>query len=263
MAPEVSEGVVYSGHCADIFSAGVILFIVLSKHPPFYKANSSDQYYKLIMGNREDLFWKIHSKGKPKGYYSKSFKEFILWLLAYNPMERPSLAEIKAHEWYNGPMPTPEEIKDEFDQRKAILLQENYQPDSQTPSGTPDPLIYGAGTFRSLEGDEVKIEREIAQYVPEFKRYTQFFSTYDPEQLFSALALYAEKCKEAKFDQNYYSASIKSSGESEVEIRVNILKVDDKKCCVEFIKEAGDRFEFDAIYRNIRDFYGGLVNAKA
>lgn len=53
-------------------------------------------------------------------------------------------------------------------------------------------------------------------------------------------------------------------GEAEVSIRVNVLRVDDKgeKHCVEVIKEAGDRFEFDEVYKNIREFFGGYVNAK-
>ena len=59
------------------------------------------------------------------------------------------------------------------------------------------------------------------------------------------------------------SASMKTNGVNELEITVNILKVEDKKYCFEVIKDSGDRFEFDTIYRNIRDFYGGLVNVKA
>jgi len=52
--------------------------------------------------------------------------------------------------------------------------------------------------------------------------------------------------------------------ESDIEIRVNILQVESKttKNCMEFIKESGDTFEFNEIYRNIREFFGGLVNAK-
>lgn len=53
-------------------------------------------------------------------------------------------------------------------------------------------------------------------------------------------------------------------GDTEVGIRVNILRVDDKgeKHCVEVIKEFGDRFAFDEVYKNIREFFGGYVNAK-
>ena len=205
MAPEIIEELLYNGHWADLFSAGIILFLMVSKHAPFIKAWATDSHYKMIMGNREDLFWKLHSKNKPENFYSESFMQLVTSLFAYSPMERPSLAEIKAHEWYNGPIPTAEEVKDEFDRRKLALIQENYQPDSQSPGGSPDPSIYGNGAFRSLENEE-KIERKLEAYVPEYKRYTQFFSSADPEQLFSTLALYAEKkWKEIKFDKTTYS----------------------------------------------------------
>ena len=52
--------------------------------------------------------------------------------------------------------------------------------------------------------------------------------------------------------------------ESEIQVRVNILEMPEKssKYWVEFIKENGDRFQFGEAYKNIRDFFGGLVNAK-
>ena len=62
-----------------------------------------------------------------------------------------------------------------------------------------------------------------------------------------------------------YSATMKvGKDETEMEIRVNILQVDEKapKYCVEFIREAGDRFEFNEMYKTIREFYAGLINAK-
>lgn len=203
MAPEVYEGLVYNGHWADLFSAGVILFLMISRHPPFYKAWTSDPHYKLIMGNRQDIFWKVHSKNKPDKYYSKSLKEFISWLLSFNPMERPSLAEIKTQEWYNGPIPSSDIVKEEFKWRKLELTKENYQPEHKIPTGKPDPTIIGTGAFRSADG---KDKRELAPYIAEFKRYTQFFSTSDPEILFSTLALYVDKkFKEVKFERDLYS----------------------------------------------------------
>jgi hypothetical protein len=50
----------------------------------------------------------------------------------------------------------------------------------------------------------------------------------------------------------------------QISLRVNILKVgeDSDKHCVEVIKEFGDRFDFDEIFKNIREFFGGYANAK-
>lgn len=92
-----------------------------------------------------------------------------------------------------GPVPTHEEVKDAFDLRRSLLRQQNYQPDAQSPTGSPDPSVTGQGAFRSHVGDDKLPERRLAPYVPEFKRYTQFFSSIDAEKLLMTLALFAEK----------------------------------------------------------------------
>lgn len=114
-------------------------------------------------------------------------------------MERPSISEIMTHEWYNGPVPTQDEVKELIEAKKEACLKENYQPDAQIPTGSPDPSTIGSATWRSSEG-EGKYERKAALYTPEFKRFTQFFSTSEADTLFNVLALYADKkCKEIKF----------------------------------------------------------------
>lgn len=59
-APEVVEGQVSSSPTADVFSAGVILFMLMLRHRPFNEATISDNLYKYIVNNRADLFWKWH-----------------------------------------------------------------------------------------------------------------------------------------------------------------------------------------------------------
>jgi serine/threonine protein kinase len=119
MSTEINEGKEYSRHYADIFATGVILFLMISRHPPFCKADISDPHYRLIMGNRVDLFWKLHSKNKAPGFYSDNLIDLMSSIFAYSPLERPSLAEIKASNWYNECVPSYEEIKDEFEYRKS------------------------------------------------------------------------------------------------------------------------------------------------
>lgn len=121
MAPEIYKGVTYSGQSVDLFACGIILFIMVAQHPPFGAASAKDPHYKLISTNRTDMFWKVHTKRKPGGlsFFSEGFMSLVQSMLAYSPHERPSLAEIKATEWYNGPVPSYEEIKSEFDERKV------------------------------------------------------------------------------------------------------------------------------------------------
>ena len=62
MAPEIHQEEDYDPSKSDVFSAGVILFIMITQHFPINdKATQSDPFYKLIYGNRHDLFWKFHS----------------------------------------------------------------------------------------------------------------------------------------------------------------------------------------------------------
>lgn len=76
MAPEILLGRPYSGFSVDLFALGIILFIMVARTPPFFKAIPSDPLYKFLMENRDDLFWAAHSKNKPEGamYFSKDFK---------------------------------------------------------------------------------------------------------------------------------------------------------------------------------------------
>lgn len=178
-------------------------------------------------------------------------------------MERPSISEIMCHEWYNGPVPTAGQVRNEFELRRSLLKKENYQPEAEKPTAKPDPTVLGEGEFRSLELKENE-ERTALPYVPEFERFTQFFSTFSPEKLFETVAVFAgEKCKEVRFDPKEYCATMTTDDEYEIELRINILDVEGTdKHCVEVIKESGDRFQFDHVYKSIRETFGGYVDAK-
>jgi len=60
MAPEIIEKREYNGFAADIFSLGVILFILVTGHPPFEGANKTDPHFKHIVNNDFKTFWLLH-----------------------------------------------------------------------------------------------------------------------------------------------------------------------------------------------------------
>lgn len=100
MAPEIHMRKPYSGASVDLFATGIILFIMYTQHPPFTRAEPSDPFYRLLCANRADLFWKAHSKNKPADFFSEEFKAMITAMLAFDPAQRPSVQDIKAHAWY-------------------------------------------------------------------------------------------------------------------------------------------------------------------
>lgn len=123
MAPEIHMRKPYIGTSVDLFACAIILFITFTQHPPFTKAVPEDPFYRLLCANRADLFWKAHSKNKPSGadFFSEEFKNLITSMLQFDPTQRISLAEVKAHPWYNGPTASMDEIREEFARRKAVI----------------------------------------------------------------------------------------------------------------------------------------------
>jgi len=89
----------YNGVKVDLFAAGVVLFIMLSGHPPFLKTTVTDAYYRLFRQKRLEIFWNEQSKRKPQGFYSLTFMNLIESMLAFDPMERLTLDQILEHPW--------------------------------------------------------------------------------------------------------------------------------------------------------------------
>lgn len=61
-APELEANRPYNGTKADIFSFGVIMFILHVGTPPFERATEKDGYYKYLMTNNNNKFWMNHSQ---------------------------------------------------------------------------------------------------------------------------------------------------------------------------------------------------------
>ena len=74
MAPEVRAGETYDGRKADIFSSGVILFIMVHGIFPFKEAKKDDYFYNLVLKGKHDKYW-----NKMEGQdLSDEFKDLII-----------------------------------------------------------------------------------------------------------------------------------------------------------------------------------------
>jgi len=123
MAPEMHFGDGYSGAAIDVFACGVILFLLVSGHPPFVKADPrSDTYYKSFCKNKSKSFWNKHESTKAKeddeDFYSPEFRDLIDGMLAPLAEDRLTIEQVKQHPWFNGPTISMEDLKKEFSCRK-------------------------------------------------------------------------------------------------------------------------------------------------
>merc|ERR1719174_2369485 len=95
MAPEIKEGKQYDGRQIDIFSTGVILFIIVQGIFPFKEAKKDEYFYNLILNNKLDTYWsKVGGQS-----LSSEFKDLILRMFSYDGSKRPTVDELKTHPW--------------------------------------------------------------------------------------------------------------------------------------------------------------------
>ncbi|KAJ4928427.1 hypothetical protein JOQ06_016219 [Pogonophryne albipinna] len=95
-APEILLGDEYDAPAVDIWSLGVILFMLVCGQPPFQETNDS-----------ETLTMIMDCKYTVPPHISHACKDLIARMLQREPTQRATLEEIGAHEWLQGVDPSP------------------------------------------------------------------------------------------------------------------------------------------------------------
>mmetsp|Transcript_53188 Transcript_53188/g.88170 ORF Transcript_53188/g.88170 Transcript_53188/m.88170 type:complete len:642 (+) Transcript_53188:151-2076(+) len=116
-SPEILKKKEYTTAC-DVFSCGVVLFILLSGYPPFEAATPKCRWYAPLANGNAREFWKQHRGCGIPG----PAKDLITRMLWYDFGKRISIRGIKKHKWYNSESLTPKELAAEL--RKLHRLME-------------------------------------------------------------------------------------------------------------------------------------------
>ena len=130
----------YDGTLADVFSLGVVLFVLVMGFYPFDKPNMFDSRYKLISKKDFDNFWKKCEQKKilaEKGLsgVSEEFKDLFEKMVCPKPKERISLCQIKKHSWLQEIVKFYEdysEIKEKIEMNKKIDKKKKSSPNKNS-----------------------------------------------------------------------------------------------------------------------------------
>lgn len=95
MAPEILDNTVGYSHQCDIWSIGVIMYILLSRKTPFEADTEDELYEKIKAGN-------IKFSGEQWQSISESAKTLIKCMIKVDPAARITAKEIRDHHWVRG-----------------------------------------------------------------------------------------------------------------------------------------------------------------
>jgi len=143
-APELLLNRGYTKKC-DIFALGVLLFVCLTKHPPFKNAVAEDQWFRQIAKKAYDAFWAKH----PRDKLSKNCKDLIAKTLCYQPLDRPDMDAILAHPWCKEDVYSTEEMSQVLAKRKKEATEKRNNDSARAPEN------YDSMTHRAEGGPVV------------------------------------------------------------------------------------------------------------
>lgn len=123
MAPEIIAGKKYEGEAVDIWSLGVVFFIMLSGFPPLQRADMNDWYFKRLVKRQHDAFWKAHERSMQP--LPGQIKDLILKMLEPDSSKRLTLEGLLEHTFMKeGSRDNPEMLINDLRMRRCAVENE-------------------------------------------------------------------------------------------------------------------------------------------
>lgn len=255
MSPELLNKKPYSAAKADVFAAGVILFIFYSGHPPFHEGRPEDPYYNVFMKSRQK-FWDFHSKQNKKRFYSESYKALVSGMLEFDPEKRFTIEQVKNSEWLSEPLDEGIALKDMHEYFQAMMktlqqsegmeVEETQEFRTLSSEGKKDNPLYNAkGNLLPVDYDKV-----IAECIKQSQGVPNVVSVKckSKPMLIDSIVTTTQKLPETKIVWNEAKDSFKIKFTTEyadtILVRVDIYKGDDGQFGLSLSKVQGPCMDF-------------------
>lgn len=119
VAPEVLSNQGYDGRMADVWSMGVILYVLLAGFLPFEEKTIAALFSKIKLADYSYPSW-----------FSSDAKDLLDGILVANPTKRLTLKQVKNHVWLQGFVPNAIPLTKDF--VRPSLSKENSATDDMT-----------------------------------------------------------------------------------------------------------------------------------
>ncbi|XP_061363678.1 CBL-interacting serine/threonine-protein kinase 3-like [Gastrolobium bilobum] len=241
VAPEVLNDRGYDGATADLWSCGVILFVLLAGYLPFDDSNLMNLYKKISAAEFMCPPW-----------FSFSARKLITRILDPNPMNRITIPEILHDEWFKKdykPSVFEEKGETNLDDIEAVFKDSEVH--HVTEKKEEKPTTMNAFELISMsKGLDLENLLDIDQG---FKKETRFTSKCPANEIISKIE---EAAKPLGFDvqkKNYKMKleNMKAGRKGNLNVATEIFQVAPSLHMVEVRKAKGDTLEFRKFYSNL------------
>lgn len=125
-APELISRHIQNPKACDIFSAGMVLFLLKTRNvvPQIEEKDFQNYNLRNLMFYDNEKFWEVHCEviqNLNPDFFSEDFKRLFNMMTCKDPNQRASISQIKESAWYNGPYLNKEELFSVMNKKTQIL----------------------------------------------------------------------------------------------------------------------------------------------
>ncbi|XP_071734180.1 CBL-interacting serine/threonine-protein kinase 25-like [Rutidosis leptorrhynchoides] len=254
VAPEVLRKKGYDGPKADIWSCGVILYVLLAGCLPFREDNVMHMYKKIFKAEYEFPPW-----------FSPDARRLIMKLLVVDPAKRITISQITRTSWFLRGLQASDGAKDitgfTTPRVKTPIMNEESRDEDKISElensirrSKSSPAFYNAFEFISSMSSGFDLS---GMFETNKKRGTLFTSKFGASAIMNKLESVAKKFS---FNVSYSSKNeykLKMQGVSEgrkgkLSVIAEVFEVAPEVAVVEFSKAAGDTLEYKKFEEDVR-----------
>nr|ADY68807.1 CBL-interacting protein kinase [Gossypium hirsutum] len=226
VAPEVLRKKGYDGSRADIWSCGVVLYVLLAGFLPFQDENMMKMYRKVFKAEFEFPTW-----------FSTESKRLISKLLVADPEKRITIPAIMRDPWF----------RKEFTRPLAFSIQEPIDDDESAPSKSTkpsSPKFFNAFEFISSMSSGFDLS---GMFEDKRKSGTMFTSRCSASAIMSKVEAVAKGLNFRVGKAKDFKMRLQGSSEGRkgrLLVTAEVFEVAPEVAVVEFSKSAGDTLEY-------------------
>ncbi|KAK4768336.1 hypothetical protein SAY87_003477 [Trapa incisa] len=246
VAPEVINNKGYDGAKADLWSCGVILFVLMAGYLPFEESNLMALYKKIFKADFTCPPW-----------FSSSAKKLTKKILDPNPMTRITIAEVIENDWFKKGYKPPsfEQADVSLDDVNAIFNDSGdvgnlvVERREERPAA---PVAMNAFELIS-KSQGLNLSCLFEKQMGLVKRETRFTSKCPAKDIISKIEATAQPLGFDVKKNNYKMKLLgeKTGRKGHLAVATEIFEVAPSLYMVELRKSGGDTLEFHKFYKNL------------